>query len=187
MLTAAMPPNYSPWGKVDHASPHGPFWQVSTASHGGIKVPPELNRVIPDGIRNAEGWYEEDCHWCVVVAHFPEHFEEGMRNDALPTMRAWYPDAYERFTGTSLRTGESHTRDQAVFNRENASRMVVSAAFGDWHDKVPSGMVGVLAKRGFTMNDECSWYLISADDYAKRTPFGFVVDESRYHPIPALQ
>src|SRR3954469_18332191 len=55
-------PRTSPWGPVQHAHAIGSagIWQVSTAGHGGIKVPAALNEKINPAWRNTDGWYEED-------------------------------------------------------------------------------------------------------------------------------
>ncbi len=62
---------------------------VDTAGHGGIKVSKELNKNIPSWIKEEthnrlglEGWYEEDCDWCIPVIVFSVVFfawakEEG--------------------------------------------------------------------------------------------------------------
>lgn len=54
---------------------------VSTASHGGIKVDAPMLDAIPLAWRQAsfngqgmQGWFEEDCDWCMVALTFPALF-----------------------------------------------------------------------------------------------------------------
>ncbi len=52
-------PKTSPWGVIQDKRELAPgIWQVSTASHGGIKLSRERNAAMPDYMRNEGGWYE---------------------------------------------------------------------------------------------------------------------------------
>lgn len=52
--------------------------RVSTASHGGIYVPPEVYALMPVDLRgNVYGggtWFEEDVEWALVAVAFPLYF-----------------------------------------------------------------------------------------------------------------
>ena len=62
-----MEKKYSPWGKIQHSTNITPWMlEVSTASHGGIKVDRKHNSLIPKEYRRKSGWYEEDCDWIIV-------------------------------------------------------------------------------------------------------------------------
>ena len=67
----------TPWGAAQHAERYirGITW-YSTAAHGGFKVCAGLNARIPEYMRDAGGWYEEDCDWSIVATVFPEAFLE---------------------------------------------------------------------------------------------------------------
>jgi len=76
----------TPWGKPDHAVRYGTgIVFYSTPSHGGFKVTPTLNRKMPDHLRLADGWYEEDCDWCRVALAFPALFTARERRHAQQT------------------------------------------------------------------------------------------------------
>ena len=185
MLLPAGCPTRSPWGTIQSATAIGPFWQVSTAGHGGIKVPAELNRLIPAPHRRAGGWYEEDCEWSIVAIRFPEHFSEAQRKNARDQAIHWYPDAFEAITGEKIPEGASRARNEERFRRESADKYVVVSAYGDWHETVPKGMAGVCASQGGSRapGTPQAWFLVPIAEYkAGQGSFGFIIDESRHQP-----
>lgn len=72
----------SPWGIVqDEETIAEGIVYVSTASHGGIWVSPELLGRVQEAMRDyaaywsgSSSWFEEDCAAQCVVVSFPEHF-----------------------------------------------------------------------------------------------------------------
>lgn len=80
----------SPWGRVERVNVMGDIFAVSTTSHGGFWVPPEVLDRVPvthqyatfrqQGLR---GWFEEDCDWSWLVFSFPESFTGEEREVAL--------------------------------------------------------------------------------------------------------
>lgn len=139
---------HTPWGKSqDQEKITRGINFYSTAGHGGYKVSAKLNEQIPDFMRNEDGWYEEDCEWCIPAIIFHEYFKQDVIDIAVATFRNWFPDAYEQFYQVELQPGESHERDRQQFAIDNYNNFVGTSAFGDWHDTVPSGMVGVYFKR----------------------------------------
>jgi hypothetical protein len=65
--------------KDPHAGMHTPWgiaqtcdqvfegcWDVTTAGHGGYKLSPALQRVVPKKWQCSGGWYEEDCEALIV-------------------------------------------------------------------------------------------------------------------------
>ncbi|MDQ5987784.1 MAG: hypothetical protein CSYNP_03530 [Syntrophus sp. SKADARSKE-3] len=166
-----------------------------TASHGGIYVEPIQNNLIPEYMRNADGWYEEDCEWAKVAVVYPKCFVKNLGNDqqlteafteALSTLREWFPEAYEHYTGLQLGAGESHTRDMQLFARANRDKMVVVSVVNDSED---SSWVICFAVRGGRGEDyqyaslDTATYRIPAVEYQTRTRFGYVVDEDVYKPV----
>jgi hypothetical protein len=102
------PPTRSQWGAVQDAEELAPgMWQVSTASHGGIKLSRERNADVPKFMRAEGGWYEEDCQWSIVALVFPEPFQQlrpwqkpGDKTHyqyAVETAQRLYPDLYRQF------------------------------------------------------------------------------------------
>jgi len=87
----------TPWGYADRVVIHdNGIVEVTTASHGGIYVPPHLNLEIPTQWRRAgykglpmQGWYEEDCDWCMVALCYPEGFNQAARDAAQLTFDWW--------------------------------------------------------------------------------------------------
>ena len=73
---------HTPWGNsqnIEKISRGLEF--VDTSGHGGIKVSDELNKQIPLWVKEGtyrklglEGWYEEDCDWCIPVIVFSKVF-----------------------------------------------------------------------------------------------------------------
>jgi hypothetical protein len=49
----------TPWGTADSVEDVAPgIVFASTPGHGGFKLSPERNAVVPDPLRNGNGWYE---------------------------------------------------------------------------------------------------------------------------------
>jgi hypothetical protein len=194
-------PTNSPWGQVDHTEEFAPgIWRVSTPGHGGFKLSPQRQRMMPDYMKRPGAWYEEDCEWSLVAVVFRDEFDklrpwqieqkvtETDYQHALKTARGWYPDEFERFFGVTLAPGESHVKDERNFLKEHANDFIVVAAWGAWAKFVPASMVGVCARRGGRGNPrgEEKWFLIPDAEYEKRhCGLHFLIDESRHQEIPA--
>lgn len=193
----------TPWGESDTAYAWCDWagW-VSTASHGGCKIDGAHNAMIPAQVREQRGWYEEDCAWAIPFMVFPElcaleaqHHEQDAEKraariiknaeQAKQTVLNWYPDFYEQWTGRKIGPGESFIRDRQTFDRENAHRLVVVSAVGDWAEGVPLGSVLVTATLGGKRDNierDGRKFLVPAGEYAasRRGTTGFVVDEARH-------
>ena len=80
----------TPWGQADHHQAIAPGIDFySTPSHGGFKLSPErLARISVMNLVRCrtglplQGWFEEDCDWCIVVIYFPEYFTAEEREMA---------------------------------------------------------------------------------------------------------
>ncbi len=82
----------------------------------------------------------------------------------------------------TLQPGQSMRRDGETFYQAHKDDFVVVCAYGSWHERVPEGMVGALAKKGGWMGQgkETRVYLVPKDEYENRNPLGFVIDEARH-------
>ena len=120
----------SPWGTVDHCTPLAPgAWEVSTPSHGGIKLDRKLNARVPEAARRAGGWYEEDCEWSLAVLAIPELArDERALELATSTAKNWHPDEYTAITGIAVETSESFELRRRAFEAETADKYVVYSA-----------------------------------------------------------
>lgn len=175
-------PRTSPWGGVQTATEIAPgIWQVSTASHGGLKLSRQRNAAMPVYMRTPGGWYEEDCAWALVAVAFPAAFKAADVTAATDTLRNWFANEYERFFGVTLTPAESRQRAQEQFERDAADKYVVRSAWGDWALFVPRGMVGVVATLGGKAGAE-RWFLVAADEYAG---CNFIIDPARHAEIDA--
>ena len=88
---------YSPWGQADRVTvvAEGIVF-VSTPSHGGFWVRPDLLERIPTAHRAyaakwslSEQWYEEDCCALAVIAAFPEHFPQDNAEECAERLDYW--------------------------------------------------------------------------------------------------
>ena len=169
---------HTPWGKSQHSKRFGRgIVSYGTAGHGGFHVSKALLATMPDYMRVADvhadgnaGWFEEDSAWSLVTTCFPDRFTEQDREAAKETLRGTYPDAYERFYGVVLQPGESHAKDKRQFHIDHAGDYLVLSAFGDWHEKLPKGSVGVFAGKGGRTPTgqfpaECKWFLVPEAEY----------------------
>jgi hypothetical protein len=189
--------NSSPWGAVQYVYHVGHnIYVVSTASHGGMYVPPEYNKLIPAYMRAENGWYEEDSSIAVPcfilgAAYFfqPHSVRFILSGEAERTVREWYPYEYERYTGRILKPGESHSKDEQEYLKAHANDWIVISAIGDYHPRVPVNYVGVWATMGGSRlpNSPCKCFLVPASEYKNREIFkGFIVDPVRHTAIQSL-
>jgi hypothetical protein len=178
-----------------HPAAQVPFTRVDAKASGDglgvadrrecIKLSSERNEQIPEYMRNADGWYEEDEQWGKVAVVFPDAFPSGTVVEAYGTLKNWHPEAYEKFTGKTLKPGESFMRDRQLFQREHADSLVVVSACGAWASWVPKDFVGCHAcvggrgERGQT-NGVGRAFLVPAAEYDVRSQHGFVIDPAKW-------
>lgn len=182
-------PKNTPWGPPQSMEKlDDDIFSVSTAGHGGIFVDRERNLKIPDYMRIASGWYEEDVDWSIVATAFPRLFSADQRTLAKDILRNWRPEIYEWHYREELEPGQSRVKDEAMFRRENRNEYIGLAAWGDWHKNVPSGMVVVFAGRGGRTPKgqypkDTAYFIVPKEEYGERGHFGFVVDPERHRKI----
>ena len=178
----------SPWGRIQDVRELAEgIAFVSTASHGGFKVDRKRNARVHKALRVATGWYEEDCECAHVMVSFPELFKAEEVARARRSIIDYSPDAYAEWTGEPA-PADSRELQERAFKAANAERLVVTAAWGSWHERVPAGKVGVVAvKGGRTRTDAGNgrgrYFLVDEAAYDARGPFGFVVDEATATPV----
>jgi|SRR5271165_777491 len=178
----------TPWGKSQHTTNYGRGVNFySTAGHGGFKVSKALNASMPAAIRNADGWYEEDCEYAKVMIAFPERFTETQFADAKDSLRMWNPDAYERVFGVVLAPGESFIKDRRLFLQEHAADFIVISARTTADD---ASMVDVWAMLGGRPSDGRERraekrFRVTAAEYDARGRHGFVIDLGRHTEVTA--
>jgi hypothetical protein len=178
----------TPWGKADNAHVIAPGIQrVSTSSHGGFKLDKEANEKVPAPFREKGGWYEEDVLYAVVFATFPEVFGPEPVINAHATLKNYYPDKYAAAYNVEVSLEESHVLRERAFRKEAEGQLQTFAAWGDWHAKVPQGMVGVVARvdgREGTGPDR--YFLVPQDEYASRSGCTLIIDPTKYKEIEAI-
>jgi len=204
-------PKYSPWGYIQHSGiiAEGIAW-VSTARHGGVKLDRRRNAMVPFNHRSKGGWYEEDCEWAIAAlvhkeawldAHVAKKAEankedrtwlnahaanerEKEERSIVETAKNWNPVFYEDFTGIPVTAEESYVVRQNEFKTKHANSLIVTSAWGDWHEDVPAGHVGVMANRGGTRTGtprDIGFFLITKKEYDERdSEFGFIVDPEKH-------
>lgn len=182
----------TPWGKSDYKKEYGmgvTFY--GTSSHGGFRVVPTMNVNMPDALRIDSGWYEEDCDWAKVALAFPAFFPKKSVDDAWDALRNWEPDAYETFSGLTIKPGESLQRDQEVHQAANKNRYQCLAAWGT-HKQVPDSMVGIFAGRGGRLPNgmypkDTAYFLVPESEYDARGNQSFVIDESKHKRVSEIK
>lgn len=181
-------PKTSPWGEPQQCITFGPgIWEVSTASHGGIFLSEQRNAAVPYHMRSRNGWYEEDLDACIPMNVFPEEF----RLNEKPERKEWaenafrnnFPDHYEKWTGKTLKEGESRKRDEDTFAATVKGQLRVKTSYGDWANWVPNGMVGVVASVDGGPGPQSYFLLPKAEFDALSTPIGKVFPKDhKYKP-----
>ena len=68
-----LPPKNTPWGEWDHADHLGNgIYCITTPSHGGLYIPPSMQRHVPDPVRiclmDGPQWAEEDIEMTLVLS-----------------------------------------------------------------------------------------------------------------------
>lgn len=197
----------TPWGTSDHQKSYARgITFYGTPRHGGFRVSDGRLAEMPEALRNFKstrpGWYEEDVEWCIVACAFPQFFAKEV-DHARQTMRDYYPDTYEAWTGETIPVEQSRVKRERADAAKHANDWVAISAFGDWHEKVPAGMVGVCCtkgaqrKTGRMVNGQVVWndapeerfFLVPEADYndsARRSAIGFVVS-GNYQEIEAFR
>jgi hypothetical protein len=119
---------------------------------------------------------EEDVAWAML--HYADDtLREGAvakgvfagdtdRHYVEATVKNWYPDYYEALTGVTLTGAESYMMREREFEAANVENYVARAAWGDWHEKVPEGMVGVAATRKSDGDER--YFLVAGAEYKGR-------------------
>jgi hypothetical protein len=172
------------WGAADSSKKiaHG-IMLYTTPSHGGFRVSPTKLKLMPVYFQRKDGWYEEDCEWCMVALSFPTLFTIEQVNGAHETCRNWYPDAY-------IAWRREHDPDYVLLPeysrvlRDRAQKELIKDkivgvwSFGDWKPGVPKGMVLVGATLGgaATTAGGATHYLVPVEEFT--TPM--VIDPSRH-------
>jgi hypothetical protein len=182
----------SPWGKIQHVEtiiPHE-MWFVSTAGHGGVKCNRQRNAAIPVYMRQPNGWYEEDCEYAIpFVIHEKDILsanpDDRTIKDGLhfKSLRTWYPDEYEQFTGITIQPGESYIKDERQFNKDNENNWIVISAC-----KADNGMTECIATLGSKRhpNEPTIEVLIPSDEYKNRGQFGYVLNAEQVNSAQKL-
>jgi hypothetical protein len=186
----------TPWGTADSAHHIAPgIVVVGTPGHGGVKLSPERNRKVPTALRNASGWYEEDCDaYIPMMVHAgdmkrpSESADEAYRRAELGVIN-WFPDQYERAFNAVLPVGASSQKDQKTWNELHASDEIAVSAISS-----EGGMVKVDVCRGGRGDrgknlDSSRTILVPKSDYDNldlRQPLGkhngsFIVDQTKHY------
>jgi hypothetical protein len=127
---------------------------VTTSSHGGFVLSDERQAAMPEALRLDGNSYEEDVNWSLVILGCETEFKAASdplfdieRDLAHQTARHWLPHRYSAFTRQVLEPSESHVLKKIALYEAAIGEIGVRAAWGDWADWVPSGMVGISGQR----------------------------------------
>lgn len=180
-------PSSSPWGFVHRSTPiiEG-VWLLSTAGHGGIYVAPKLHDAMPEHMKwtrfSEKGFFEEDCDWCIPFVFFEDDIIESCDDEwtlgvikkkaHIETFRNHHPEKYAKHFDVAIETlaGRSYAYDAMCWKEAHKNDWQAISAWGDWHDTVPPGMVGVKAKVGGHdgPRENEKYFLVPDEDYKKR-------------------
>lgn len=169
----------TPWGAAQDSKKYATgIISYSTASHGGFHLSKTRQEEMPEVLRNPSGWYEEDCEWCKVVIAFSRYFEPKELLQAYDTLRDWFYETYEAYTGLSLKAGESYRKDRMLFEKKHKNDWIVISALTNKND---DNLVDVTAtkggKRGWDIPERD--FIVTAAEYKGRNRFGFVITDQQ--------
>lgn len=118
----------SPWGIVQYQEQIDSLMvSVSTASHGGVKVMPKFNKLIPQELRNQGGWYEEDCEYSIpfyFLYHWISKENREDREEYLKVLKNYFPFKLEACLNIDIKPGESAIKDEYIFKNENQNKWI---------------------------------------------------------------
>jgi len=174
-------PVSTPWGAPQHTEflARGVF-SVITAGHGGIKVADAFNQRIPEYLRNEDGWYEEDCDWCLVALAFPDLFSDADVESAKKTLADYYPNAFEAHFGYRPTAEQSHVVAREEFDRQHRDHWQIYSARGEGRFVLGHGRVG-----GREGHGPERLFIVPRDEYRRREAgMNFVIDDDRHGPVP---
>jgi hypothetical protein len=180
----------SPWGKIDHVQKLAEgIWFCGTPGHGGIKLSRERQHQMPKALRCEKGWYEEDLECVRVFLGFPELFLDKYA-EAENTLIHWHPHVWSAWKGQPAPEWSRELRKER-FLEAHKNDYLGLAAWGDWKEGIPKGMVGVFAGRGGRLPngmypDDCKYFLVPSEEYAKREE-SFVIDLARHQEVPPIK
>jgi hypothetical protein len=169
----------TPWGASQSSQKYAPgIISYSTASHGGYHLSKTRQNEMPEALKNPGGWYEEDCEWCKVVVAFPQFFNPEHVIAAYDTLKHWCYEAYEKITGVTLRSGESHAKDEVLFFEKHKNNWIVISALTNKNDRSLVDVTAIIGGKR-TVNMKTRNFIVSAADYDKRDHFGFMITNQR--------
>lgn len=189
----------TPWGTADHTTDVAPGITIAdTSSHGGVKLSPERNKVIPPALRASSGWYEEDCEYNIPARYFAEEFAaqphitrtaDEFREDADSSIKHWFPTQWEKANGRELAPGESRTKDESSWAAAQGDKPIVTSASRSKSD--PDMLVVTARPLGHDGTGAPAEYLVPAAEYETRRASSelgqnhrFVVDPARHPQLP---
>ena len=186
----------SPWGKIQDVKELAAGIDcVSTAGHGGIKLDRQRNAKMPEYMRLAGGWYEEDCEWALPALVFPEVFNRAKeQSQAKSTLGNYFPKIYAEFFQVPIETlkGQSYAYDKECFEKEHENDWVVVSACGSAFSvftDVPRNLVACVATKGGKRRmwnepeREERYFYVPIPEYQERSQFGFVIDENKHYEL----
>lgn len=162
------------WGRINNRYEIATgITEVSCEGHGGVGLSAERNAAIPEPLRNADGWYEEDCEYYIVAATFPAEFQRGgspyftkrtvdeISNDASSRVAEWFPYKYEQATGVTIPPGVSRSKDGDVWVEAHRDEFVAEGA-----SRREDGRVTVTVRR--RSDDSTTYIVMDRDEHKAR-------------------
>jgi hypothetical protein len=85
---------------------------------GAFFVPEGINRFIPEYLRNADGWYDQEMCFdaAALIISLPEFFSSWEIVEALKTMKGLRPEAYDRFISEARAEGNKADSFSEMFD-----------------------------------------------------------------------
>ena len=164
-FSSTPPPVTSPWGAVIQADQLAPgIWDVLCSGQGGIILSAARQEAMPEALRLDDPYYEDTCAWSLPIVAFADEpaiqrsCSSGFLQLAADTARCWHPDRIAQHTGTEVAENPSSILRTRAQYLAAIGEYCTTTAWGDWADWVPSGKVGVIARK-----------LVSVDHLARPT------------------
>ncbi|MGN7187054.1 DUF7007 domain-containing protein [Microbacterium enclense] len=177
----------TPWGAAQSVTNVAPGIALAgTAGHGGLKLSPERNALIPAALRNSSGWYEEDCEINIPLHYFPDEWcaQDWVKNEPAKladetdrSIKDWFPEQWEKANGRELEPGESRKKDERNWFLNHRDVPIVTSASRAESD--PDTVV-VTARIGGHDGDPAA---VTSEEYlVPRAEYDTRIDKTRQEP-----
>ena len=130
-----------------------------------FKLAGRLNAKMPWPFRREGGWYKAPVESALVMIMYPKLFNPVNVNEAHRIVMNAFPDEYQAVFNRPVKLEESQVLRERADHKRLRGCYVASSAYGEWHEAVPAGYVGVVCCRVGDMTARSRAFLVPRNEY----------------------